>query len=111
MVRDFIIWIDSVGEWEIRESGLEDYTILKPFKIDAFANVRTKDTQIVYISDIDIKEDDIKKAKKFEAFKDEHNFYINEPSFYKNTIQDKSKKFKGTFIDALSYIKKELNDR
>jgi hypothetical protein len=29
-MRDFIIWIDSVNEWEIREVGLKDYTTLKP---------------------------------------------------------------------------------
>ena len=39
-MRNFIIWLDSTNEWEIREVGLKDYTILKPLNIDAFANIR-----------------------------------------------------------------------
>jgi len=110
-MRDFIIWIDSVNEWEIREVGLKDYTTLKPLNIDAFANIRVSNNKIAYLHDLDIKVKDIDTVSKEPLFNEECNFYINNPNFLKEYPQKNAKKFQGTFIDALNYIYNTLNNK
>ena len=104
MVRDFLIWMDDV-EWEIREIGLENYKELKGLDIDAFANIRVKNGKLSYIQDISIRDEDIEKAKKEELFNEICNFTHNDKDFLKNVASKDGKSFKGTFIDALNYIK------
>ena len=109
-MRNFIIWLDSTNEWEIREVGLKDYTILKPLNIDAFANIRVSNNKIVYIHDLDIKVKDINTVSKEALFNEECNFYINNPNFLKEYPQKNAKKFKGTFISALNFIKDTITN-
>ncbi len=104
MVRDFLIWMDDV-EWEIREVGLEDYTKLKWPGIDAFANIRVKEGKLAYVHDISLRDEDIKRVKKEKLFSEICNFTHNDTKFLKNIAQKDGKKFQGTFIEALEYIK------
>jgi len=104
-LRKFIIWFDDI-EWEIREVGLDDYKKFTSYHIILFANFRIRNNKIVYLQDINITDYDIKKASKFNIFKEKCKFYINNSDYLENSIQNKSKNFEGSFIDALKYIKK-----
>ena len=109
MVRDFLIWMDDV-EWEIREVGLDDYTKLKWAGIEAFGNIRVKNGKLAYVQDIAIRDEYMEIVKKEKLFSEVCNFTHNDKSFVKNIAQKDGKKFQGTFIDALNYIKKEFKD-
>ena len=108
MVRDFIIWYDDI-EWEIRESGLEDYSKFKQHKSDLFAHLLIKDSKIVYMHDISLSDEDIKSASLLDICNEECRFFVNSSSFLKNTIQKEAESFKGSFIDALKYVKEVFN--
>ena len=96
MVRTFLIDIDKKIDWEIRQKGLDDYRPLRDHNIDAFGIVKLKRGKLAYIYDIILDDKAIEAAKKDKLFLEKCNFV------YKN------KSFKGTFIDALTFIKKEF---
>ena len=93
---NFIVEIDN-GEWWIYKEGF-DFSKQSNYKgfSDNFAGSGLANGKIVYFFDIGISDEDIKKLKKDKLFLEECNF------IYKN------KSFKGTFIDALTLIKKEF---
>lgn len=100
--RKFNIEIYDKCDWFIELAGVDDLSNYPSFSgtIDySFAKSRsTKDKKIAYLFDIDVRDDDLQKAQDDERFKEICEFKHDKHSF------------KGTFIDALEYIKKELDN-
>ena len=98
--REFTIEIDKSIDWEIRLKGLSDYTKAYPFggDIDYPFGVykATKDKRIAYLYDISLSDSTIELASQDKRFLEVAKF----------KVLGKNSEFRGTFIDALRYIKK-----
>ncbi len=107
--REFTIWIHKNTEWEIRFSKWS--APLEPngrpqLDVDAFAvRKRTEDGKIGYLFDMDVLDEDLLLVKQDERFY-ERCIFIR-ISFDMQTVVEE---FEGTFIDALEYIKRNLNE-
>lgn len=95
-MRNFLIWFDDY-EWEIRELGCENYQLLKDSdKYYGFYTTKiNKDGKLVYINAETLTNRMFKNLD--ELFNEECNF-----------IHKDKKSFKGTFFDALNYIKEDF---
>ena len=100
--RKFTIEIYNKCDWYIEIDGVknfEDYPYLGGEIDYGFGGSRsTKDSKIARIFDIDVRDSDLEKAQNDERFKEVCEFTHGKHNF------------KGTFIDALEYIKKELQN-
>lgn len=108
MQRKFIIKIYKDYDWEIKIKTLSDYALYPEMGLNVFTIARqTDDKKIVYLFDADIEESNITAAKQDTRF----NEFCKFEYIYNDGDEEKeAKHFEGTFIDALTLIKKEFNN-
>lgn len=103
--REFFFRIYKDIDWEMREA-IVDISDSKILNIDAFATIKAIDNKIVYLTDMDVKDEDLELVSKDERFLENCIFvqttFENEPKIIKE--------FEGTFIDALNYIKEQMEE-
>lgn len=102
-IRDFIIDIEKSYEWWIVVKDF-DYKTQDKYTFGGdidygFGKSGCKDKKIIYLFDIYPRVEDIELAKDDIRFQEVCNFTHN------------NKTFKGTFIDALEYVKEKFIDR
>jgi len=97
MERDFTIYIDQTYDWEIRAKYLNNYNYLDNFNSRCkFAILKQRDKKIAYLYDTKLDNSDIEIAKSESIYNEICNF----------KDETTGKRFRGTFIDTLNYIKK-----